>query len=138
MIMTYLKESTTQVQQSTCATCPYFKDYSDRGRGLCYIFDQVTRRHWEKSSDCDCAIKTLERECHIDAPTVAYPVMVELATRAIEDNGDGYPVPVETVNLLVAVSRLSSEAVIAAAIAKGYSEGYQLMNWWQPAVKEEF
>ena len=130
--------STTEIQQSTCATCPYFSDYSDRGRGLCHIFDEVTRRHWEKSSDCDCAIKALERECRIDAPTVAYPVMVELATRAIEDNGDGYPVPVETVNLLVAVSRLSTEAVIAATVAKGYGEGYRLMNWWRPSEGEEF
>ena len=139
--MTYLKEQTTQptqVQQSTCATCPYFKDYNDQERGRCTIFDQAAKRHWRKSSDCDCAIKALERECHIDPPTVAYPVMVELATRALEDNGDGYPVPVETVNLLVAVSRLSTEAVIAATVVKGYGKGYQLMNWWRPAVGEEF
>ena len=136
--MTQAIISTTEIQQSTCATCPYFSDYQERGRGLCTIFDQAAKRHWKKSSDCDCAIKALEQECHIDAPTVAYPVMVELATRAIEDNGDGYPVPVETVNLLVAVSRLSTETVIAAVIAKGYSEGYRVMDWWRPSEGEEF
>ena len=136
--MTQTIVTTIQAQQSTCGTCPYFEDYQERGRGLCHIYDEVTRRHWEKTGDCTLAIKSLERECRIDATTVAYPVKVELATRAIEDNGDGYPVPVETVSLLVAVSRLSTEAVIAATVAKGYSEGYRVMDWWQPAVEEEF
>ena len=44
----------------------------------------------------------------------------------------------ETVNLLVAVSRLSTEAVIAATVAKGYGEGYRVMDWWRPSEGEEF
>ena len=46
--------------QSTCADCPFFKDYHDRGRGLCGVFDKVTRRHHQLTSDCQNAIEAEE------------------------------------------------------------------------------
>ena len=51
----------TPAQKSTCATCPKFKDYHDqalpasqagRDRGLCEVFDKVTRSHHTLTSDC--------------------------------------------------------------------------------------
>ena len=44
--------ATTPAQKSTCATCPKFKDYNDRDRGLCEVFDKVTRRQHTLTSDC--------------------------------------------------------------------------------------
>ncbi len=56
--MTYTVSKTTPVQQSTCATCPKFKDYHDRERGLCQVFDKVVRRHHQRTSDCQQAIES--------------------------------------------------------------------------------
>ncbi len=42
----------TTAQKSTCANCRKFKDYQDRGRGLCQVFDRVVRRHHQQTSDC--------------------------------------------------------------------------------------
>ena len=36
----------------TCESCPAFKDYQDNGRGLCTIFDQVSKRHHVLTQDC--------------------------------------------------------------------------------------
>ncbi len=44
--------------QSTCANCPLFKDYQDRGRGLCLVFDKVVRKRHQLTSDCVQQIKT--------------------------------------------------------------------------------
>ena len=38
--------------QSTCETCPKFKDYNDRGRGECLVFDKVVRKHHTLTNDC--------------------------------------------------------------------------------------
>ena len=44
--------------QLTCTDCPLFKDYQDRGRGLCLVFDKVVRKHHQLTSDCVQQIKT--------------------------------------------------------------------------------
>ena len=49
---------TTPSQKSTCADCPSFKDYQDRGRGLCLVFDRVVRKRHQITSDCLQQIKT--------------------------------------------------------------------------------
>ena len=49
--------ASTPTQQNTCETCPKFKDYNDRERGLCTVFDQVTRRHHTLTPDCQRAIE---------------------------------------------------------------------------------
>ena len=38
--------------QSTCETCPKFKDFNDRGRGLCQVFDKIVRKHHTLTNDC--------------------------------------------------------------------------------------
>ena len=51
--MTYTaSKTTTPEQESTCSTCPKFKDYKDRGRGLCTVFDKVVRKHHTLTQDC--------------------------------------------------------------------------------------
>ncbi len=42
----------TPVQQSTCADCFFFKDYQDRGRGECLVFNKVVRQRHLITSDC--------------------------------------------------------------------------------------
>ena len=42
----------TPAVQSTCETCPKFKDYNDRGRGECTVFDKVVRKHHTLTQDC--------------------------------------------------------------------------------------
>ena len=36
----------------TCESCPVFKDYQDNERGLCTIFDKVSKRHHALTQDC--------------------------------------------------------------------------------------
>ncbi len=43
-----------------CETCPFFKDYKDRGRGLCQVFDKVVRKQHLFTSDCRTAIEAEE------------------------------------------------------------------------------
>ena len=42
----------TPLQKSTCGDCPLFKDYKDRGRGECLVFDKVVRKRHTLTSDC--------------------------------------------------------------------------------------
>ncbi len=44
--------------RSTCGDCPLFKNYQDRGRGLCLVFDKVVRKHHQLTNDCVQQIKT--------------------------------------------------------------------------------
>ena len=44
--------ATTPAQESTCEKCSKFKDYQDRGRGLCQVFDKVVRKHHQLTNDC--------------------------------------------------------------------------------------
>ena len=48
--------------QSTCADCPLFKNYQDRGRGLCLVFDKVVRKRHTLTSDCVHQIETNIKE----------------------------------------------------------------------------
>ena len=58
---------TTPSQKSTCADCSFFKDYQDRGRGLCLVFEQVVRRHHQLTNDCVQQIKT-NRKRELSSP----------------------------------------------------------------------
>jgi len=58
-MMTYpILSQPTPAQISTCATCPKFHDYEDRGRGLCLVFDRVVRKRHTLTSDCVQQMKT--------------------------------------------------------------------------------
>ncbi len=60
--MTYVTTKSNQVipaQQSTCSTCPKFKDYNEsNGRGWCTLFDHQARRHHQLTNDCIQQIET--------------------------------------------------------------------------------
>ena len=58
--------SPTPAVQSTCETCSKFKDYQDRGRGECLIFDKVTRKHHEITQDCRTAIESEQLQLLLD------------------------------------------------------------------------
>ena len=51
-IMTQTKFKTKTPKACTCESCPMFKDYQDNGRGLCKIFDKVSKRHHALTQDC--------------------------------------------------------------------------------------
>ena len=57
--MPYTTPKLNQSQQSTCFTCPKFKNYQDRGRGECTVFDKVVRKHHTLTNDC---VQQLESE----------------------------------------------------------------------------
>ncbi|WP_156114144.1 hypothetical protein [Myxosarcina sp. GI1] len=50
----WYEESVLIRQSDTCAKCTYFQDYNDeRGRGWCHLFDDATRKHHQRTHDCD-------------------------------------------------------------------------------------
>jgi hypothetical protein len=126
MPQTTLKPTTEQ--HSTCAECRYFSDFNDaRGRGLCRVFDSVARRHHQRTSDCDSSIKTIEGETK---PAFLFKVL--LTSTEIEDDGYGYPVPVDEKLVEVVVARPTRELVEAALANRNDLHGYQIVDFWQP------
>jgi hypothetical protein len=65
----------------TCANCPYFQDFHDRERGLCQVFEQVTKKHNPRTSDCDLSIESLLQQ------PKTYTLKVELITSEVEEDG---------------------------------------------------
>ncbi|WP_036487463.1 hypothetical protein [Myxosarcina sp. GI1] len=50
----WYEESVLIRQSNTCAKCTYFEDYNDeRGRGWCHLLDNATRKHHQRTNDCD-------------------------------------------------------------------------------------
>ncbi|WP_036488155.1 hypothetical protein [Myxosarcina sp. GI1] len=50
----WYEESVLIRQSDTCAKCTYFQDYRDeRGTGWCHLFDDATRRHHQRTNDCE-------------------------------------------------------------------------------------
>ena len=56
----------TTAQKSTCATCLKFQDYQDRERGLCEVFDKVTRSHHTQTSDCQQQLESSQLQELLD------------------------------------------------------------------------
>ncbi|MDJ0577682.1 MAG: hypothetical protein QNJ65_21300 [Xenococcaceae cyanobacterium MO_234.B1] len=51
--MTHTQIQTQISSDSTCASCPKFKDYNEpRGRGWCRLFDRVAFSHHPFTLDC--------------------------------------------------------------------------------------
>ncbi len=114
-------------QPSTCSTCPAFVDYQGaRNRGLCQLFNEITYKHHPKTKTCDLSLE-------INAlTTTRIKVFVSLATEAIEDDGYGYPVPVNTKQIEVTVNELTPEAVHRVIRGLKDCEGYKVMDFWRP------
>jgi hypothetical protein len=125
--MTYiaLKPKSITETLSTCATCPFFSDYYDRERGLCQVFERVIKKHNPRTSDCDLQIESLLKQ-----PKTC-SVIVELITKAVEDDGSGHAVPLDsrTVELMVAQP---FKALVAAEIAFRHDlQGWEVATFWQ-------
>jgi hypothetical protein len=110
---------------STCATCPYFQDFYDRERGLCQVFEQVFKKHNPRTTDCDLSIASLLKQ------PKTYAVMVELITYEVEDDGYGYPVPIDSCTVEVNVAQ-PIKALVEAEIASRHDlQGWQVARFWQ-------
>lgn len=110
----------------TCANCPFFCDFYDRDRGLCQVFEQVTRKHNPRTSDCDFSIESLLKQ-----PRTC-TVMVELITSEVEDDGSGHAVPIDSRAVEVNVAQ-PIKALVEAEIATQKSlQGWQVATFWQP------
>jgi hypothetical protein len=126
--MTYTTAFYTTEQHSTCSGCAYFSDFSDsRGQGWCRVFNQSAKRHHQRTSDCDSSILTLEKE---NKPATL--IKVQLTTEAVEDNGYGYPVPVDDLIIDLVVAHPSMKLVEAAIALRDDLQGYRIDDFWIP------
>jgi hypothetical protein len=125
---TVLKPKPIIKSPSTCANCRYFSDFDDeRGRGLCRVFDTVAKRHHHKTETCISSINILEGETK-----PAFEVWVTLYSREVEDDGYGYPVPVDEKLVKIIISKPTRELVEAAISNRSDLHGYEIVNFWQP------
>jgi hypothetical protein len=127
---TALSPSALSYSEIACAECPFFNNYHDaRGRGLCRVFDIVARVHHRATQDCAGEIKKLQLS--------TYTVAVQLITEAVEDNGEGYPVPVGESIINLVVPQLNEESVEKALATHKSLEGYKVMSFWQPVYDDD-
>jgi hypothetical protein len=113
-------------QHSTCATCPMFEDFQDsRDRGLCKAFDEITRKHHRATATCTTAIQSLKQ-------STSCTVKVQLITEAVEDDGYGYPVPVDDCIIDLVVAHPSIELIEKAIATRQNLQGYRIVDFWQP------
>jgi hypothetical protein len=112
---------------STCQSCPFFDDYQDeRERGWCRGFDRPARLHHPKTPDCE----------QVSQPPFQ-TVRVELHTLAVEDDGYGYPVPVDSQVIEVTVNQLTREAVETALQPLLNLSEWVVTDFWQPEPESE-
>jgi hypothetical protein len=119
-------------QPSTCATCPFFSDFYDRERGLCQVFEQVTRKHNPRTSDCDLEIEYLFKQ-----PKTC-TVMVELITSEVEDDGYGYPVPIDSRTVEVNVAQPIKALVELEISLRDDLQGWQVATFLLQNLDEGF
>ena len=110
----------------TCQSCPFFDDYHDeKGRGWCRAFDQPARQHHLKTPDCELVIYD-------------HTVMVELHSKAVEDDGFGHPVPLHSQALSVTALQLTREAVEDALADPFDLSEWTVGSFWKPEPNSEF
>jgi len=44
----------------TCSTCSYFQQYPNEDRGLCTVFDFVSKTYWCRTDTCELEIQEIE------------------------------------------------------------------------------
>lgn len=114
---------------STCQFCPCFDSYQDKqGRGWCRAFNKPARLYHPRTSDCEWAIN----------PIPSQTINVELHTHAVEDDGYGYPVPVNSQVLQVTVHSLTREVVETALQSLVDLSEWAIAQIWQPEQESEF
>jgi len=130
--MAYTTAFSTIKQHPTCAQCPFFSDFNDRERGLCQVFEQVFKRHNPRTSDCDLQIESLLKQPKNCA------VMVELITEAVEDDGSGHAVPVNSRTVEITVAQPIKALVKLAIANRNDLHGWQVATFWQQNPNGEF
>jgi hypothetical protein len=116
----------------TCAICPFFADFYDRDRGLCQVFERVTKKHNPRTSDCDLQIDSLLKQ------PKSCSVMVELITSEVEDDGSGHAVPIDSRIVELSVAQ-PLKALVELDIATRHDlQGWLVATFWQPNPDEEF
>jgi hypothetical protein len=116
----------------TCANCPFFSDFYDRERGLCQVFEQVTRKHNPRTSDCDLSIKSLLKQ------PKSCTVKVELVTEAVEDDGSGHAVPIDSRTVEVMVAQPLQALVEMEIASRNDLQGWEVATFWLPNGDFEF
>ncbi len=112
----------------SCASCPFFNDYDDeRGRGWCREFDRPARRHHRGT-----------RECELINEKSLVKVRVEVFTNEVEDDGNGYPVSVDSKLIDLKVPRLTREDVEAALSSVIDLSAWTMASYWEPVTEPEF
>ena len=115
----------------TCGDCPLFRDFEDtRGRGWCDTFDLVTRRHHKATDSCHLALKAL-----LDKQPV--PIKVKLDSKEL-DQEEEYPLPLHSFVADVRVSKPTESYVKEAVSALGFSDDYDIAQYWIPFDDQEF
>jgi hypothetical protein len=110
---------------SACATCPFFSDFHDRDRGLCEVFDRVFKKHNPRTSDCNCSIESLLKQ------PKNCTVKVELVTEAVEDDGSGHAVPLDSCTVELTVAQPIRALVKAAIATQKKLQGWEVARFWQ-------
>ncbi|MBR8831744.1 MAG: hypothetical protein N5P05_002662 [Chroococcopsis gigantea SAG 12.99] len=109
----------------TCEFCPFFKDYDDsRGRGWCLGFDRYVRKHHRRSWSCELL-------------TENRTVMVQLYTRAVEEDDDGYPVPVDSHLVKLTVAQPTRENVEGKIRQLFDLSQWEIGSFWEPCLERE-
>ncbi|MDV3002830.1 MAG: hypothetical protein N5P05_004485 (plasmid) [Chroococcopsis gigantea SAG 12.99] len=109
----------------TCEFCPFFKDYDElNGRGWCLAFETQARKYHVKSSICEL----LGQNC---------TVMVQLYTRAEEDDGNGHPVPVDSRLFKISVAQPTKEDVEAKIRQLFDLNQWEIHSFWEPSGQFE-
>ena len=76
----YWKEETALARWSepestdTCADCQHFRDFNERERGWCNLFDCPSRTYHQKTNDCRINEESKEREDNIDKRNSEYQI----------------------------------------------------------------
>lgn len=85
----------------------------------------MTRLHHRSTVTCEREIQALKQQ------PKTYTVAVELITEEVEDDGYGYPVPVDDLIITLVVPKLDRELIERIVATRSDLRGYVVMSFWQ-------
>jgi hypothetical protein len=103
----------------TCSDCPMFNAFEGEKRGLCKLFDNVSRSHHKMTQDCKNSLEEVE--------VILYSHEVTI------DPEDGVlePAKIETLSLFMSPQEINHETVLKQF--QKYADqfnGFYLANWY--------
>jgi len=96
------------------------------------LFEQVFKKQNLRTSDCDRSIESLLKQ-----PKTC-TVKVELITKAVEDDGFGYPVPIDSRTVEVSVAQPIKALVELEISLCNDLQSWEIARFWQQKPDEEF